>query len=149
MNDLHINEFYQDAGRVLTALLGVFPRPVPIYVEDISGPDEPDEYGVHSSRHQACFATLLWLGEEGYLRYDEPIKQEAIDQAVLTGRCFTALLSSSELSTPTEPNDLPPSIAEERASLGFQLKEAVYGKDSAALNRAMTTLLRRMTPSIT
>ena len=87
MAGIHINDFYRDASRILVSLFGVFPRPVTLFAEDICGADEPDEYGLHSQRFQACFATLLWLGEEGYLRYTDTIRSEAIDQAVLTGRC--------------------------------------------------------------
>ena len=142
MSDLHIAEFYQDVARILTALYGVFPRPVTLYVEDISGPDEPDEYGVHSPRHQACFAALLWMGEEGYLRFEEAIKQEALDQAVLTGRCFSAL---SALCEPHElDGSLPPSVASERSTLAYRLREAVYQKDSAALLTVVRPLIEKM-----
>ena len=112
MSALNVDDFYKDTARALVALYNVFPRPVALYVEDIAGPDEPDEYGVHSHRHQACFATLVWMGEEGLLRYADTIKQEAIDQAVLTGKCFSALIVPRDLTTATDTMaaDLPASI---------------------------------------
>ncbi|MFT7651746.1 MAG: hypothetical protein ACI9ON_001691 [Limisphaerales bacterium] len=142
MSGLHIEDFYKDAGRSLVILFQVFPRPVPIYVEDICGPDKPDEYGVHSRRHQACFATLLWLAEEGFIRCDDTIRQEAIDQAVLTGRCFTNLLKAS----PKDPDpDLPPSVQTERRTYAYQLSEAVQKKSTQDIEDVMIQLLSAMT----
>ena len=99
MASLQIDEFYRDAAKILVSLFDVFPPPVAINAEDIAGPDEPDEYGVHSKRYQACVAAMLWLGEEGYIRYQDVIRQDAVDQAVLTGRCFSALIAPQ-----TSPN---------------------------------------------
>lgn len=96
MADLHITDFYRDAAKALNQVYGSFPRPVMMFVEDISGPDSPDEFGLHSPRHQACFATLLWLAAEGYIRYQDTIRQEAIDQVTLTHKGFTLL--SAQLS---------------------------------------------------
>lgn len=91
MSDLHIDDFYRDAAKALVALYSQFPRRTILYVEDISGPDSPDEFGLHSTRHQACFETLLWLAHSGFLRYEQLVRQEAIDQAVLTHRGFLTL----------------------------------------------------------
>ena len=142
MSDLHIAEFYQDVARILTALYGVFPRPVTLYVEDISGPDEPDEYGVHSPRHQACFAAMHWLGEEGLIRFEDTIRQEAVDQCVLTGQCFTALLTPPPDLEPN--NTLPTSVAQERSTVIYLLAQAVKQKDSGAISAHMQLLLQRM-----
>ncbi len=141
MSDLNIDDFYKDAARAIVALYNVFPRPVPIYVEDISGPDDPDEYGVHSHRHQACFATLVWLGEEGFVRYVDTIKQEAIDQAVLTRRCFAALLKPTE--HPLE-DDLPQSVQVERQTHIYRLAQAVNEKSSITIREALLPLLTHM-----
>src|SRR5690606_17140011 len=91
MADIHIADFHKDVARILCQLYAGFPRKLTVFVEDISGPDTPDEFGLHSTRHQACFATLLWLADEGYIRYDSTIRQEAIDQVTLTHRGFTLL----------------------------------------------------------
>ncbi|MBS3803426.1 MAG: hypothetical protein KGY54_02685 [Oleiphilaceae bacterium] len=91
MAELHIEEFYKDAGVALAQLYAAFPRRINLFVEDIAGADEPDEFGLHSRRHMACFGALLWLAEEGLLRYVDTIRQEALDQAVLTHAAFTRL----------------------------------------------------------
>ena len=93
MADIHIEEFYKDIARILLQLHACFPRKAQVFVEDICGPDQPDEYGIHSVRHQSCFATMLWLTDEGFIRYDTTIRQEAIDQAVLTQKAFLRLNS--------------------------------------------------------
>jgi len=144
MAGIHIDEFYADAAQIIVSLYGVFPRPVTIFVEDICGPDEPDEYGVHSNRHLACFATLLWLAEEGYIRYNDTIRSEAIDQAVLSGRCFTALLTPAPDAAQAETSDLPPSIKAEHATLIYRLSQALKSRSSVDVQAAFTPLLYRM-----
>lgn len=91
MADIHIADFYKDAARILVQLYSQFPRPTMLFVEDIAGPDTPDEFGLHSPRHEACLSTMLWLAQSGYLRYQTLVRQEAIDQAALTQRGFTLL----------------------------------------------------------
>lgn len=91
MADIHVEEFYKDVAIALVQLYGAFPRRINLFVEDIAGPDEPDEFGLHSKRHMACFGALLWLQEEGLLRYVDTIRQEALDQAVLTHAAFVRL----------------------------------------------------------
>ena len=49
MADIHIEEFYKDAAIALVQLYNAFPRRVNLFVEDIAGPDEPDEFGLHSN----------------------------------------------------------------------------------------------------
>ncbi|GAA6153115.1 hypothetical protein [Pseudoteredinibacter isoporae] len=120
MGDLHIDDFYRDSARILLQLYRHFPRRELIYTEDIAGPDTPDDFGLPSDRHQACFATMLWLAENDYLSYDSTIAQEALDQAVLNQRGFNLLASlenqseylaeeasqeetNQEANSPTEP----------------------------------------------
>lgn len=93
MFDIHIEEFYRDCVKVLHHLYQVFPRKSAVFVEDISGEDRPDEYGVHSDRFLACFGTMLWLAEENYIIYESTIKQEAIDQATLTSKGLNLMAS--------------------------------------------------------
>ena len=106
MADLHIEEFYKDVARILVQMYHSFPRKSQVFVEDISGPDVPDEYGVHSPRHQSCFGAMLWLSEEGFIRYLDTIRQEAIDQAILTQETFIRLTTLANI----EPSgkDQPP-----------------------------------------
>src|SRR5690606_40107964 len=68
--DLQIEDFYKDAAGGLLMLYQAFPRKVPLYVEDLIGREEPDEFGLPSKRHQSCLGALLWLAEEGYLRFE-------------------------------------------------------------------------------
>lgn len=93
INDLHIDDFYKDTAVILSRLYSIFPRKIAVYVEDISGPDTVDEFGLHSDRHLACLSTMIWLSEEGYIRFEDTIRQEAIDQATLTQKAFTRLFS--------------------------------------------------------
>lgn len=84
MLDIHLTEFFNDAARILLALYRSFPRQISMYVEDISGLDTPDEYGLHSERHLACFNTFMWLQEEGLIRFGDTEKQTAFNHCVLT-----------------------------------------------------------------
>lgn len=61
MADLHIDDFYRDAALILLRLYRTFPRKTILYVDDISGPDTPDEFGLHSERFQSCFSTMSTL----------------------------------------------------------------------------------------
>ena len=106
MADIHVEEFYKDVAIALAQLYAAFPRRTNLFVEDIAGPDEPDEFGLHSKRHMACFGALLWLQEEGLLRYVDTIRQEALDQAVLTREAFVRLSAQHHNHWPG-PDTLP------------------------------------------
>lgn len=93
MLDIHITEFYNDVARILLSLYRAFPRQISMYVEDISGIDTPDEYGLHSDRHLACFNTFLWLKDEGLIRYSDIEAQTAFNHSVLTLDAFRWLSS--------------------------------------------------------
>ena len=67
--DLHIEDFHQDVARILVALYNRFPQPGSLFVVDLIGEHEPDAFGVPAPRHMACFSTMLWLAQEGFLRY--------------------------------------------------------------------------------
>ena len=101
MSDLHIDDFCKDSAKILVALYAKFPQKLILYVEDIAGPDEPDEFGLHSPRHQACFNTMLWLAETDYISYVQPIRQEALESATLTHRGFTFLTSRDTGNPPS------------------------------------------------
>ena len=105
MTDLHIDDFYRDIGRALVLLYGHFPRRMTLIVEDIAGPDTPDEFGLPSPRHEACLQALLWLAQTDYLTFDSLVRQEALDQAVLTHRAFLTLTEYTVLSTHSGDND--------------------------------------------
>lgn len=141
MGDLHIDDFYKDAAHILLALYQYFPRPCTLYVTDISGPDEPDEYGLHSDRHQACFSTMVWLADAGLLRFIDVINKEAVDQAVLTHRALTLLTTRSEIRFQSEQEPMSPSVADEHASHVHQLRFAVKTGASFTIRRIMQHLL--------
>ncbi|MDF0752045.1 hypothetical protein NLU14_17575 [Marinobacter sp. 71-i] len=142
MADIHIEEFYKDAAIALVQLYNAFPRRVNLFVEDIAGPDEPDEFGLHSKRHMACFGTLLWLAEEDLLRYVDTIRQEALDQAVLTQRAFVRMSSPAspnlqEEDIPESGTDLPPAIREDFSTHIHMLRTALRSGSSVKISRVM------------
>lgn len=100
--DIHIDDFYRDTAKALVLLYNHFPRALTLYVEDVSGPDTPDEFGLHSKRHESCLSTLLWLGTAGYLNYTSLVRREAIEEATLTHRAFL-LLNSAEQAQALNP----------------------------------------------
>jgi hypothetical protein len=141
MSDIHIDDFYKDAAKVLLVLYQYFPRPYTVYVSDISGPDEPDEYGLHSDRHQACFSAMIWLADAALLRYVDIINKDAIDQAVLTQKALTLLTTRSAIRFQPEEETMPPSVADEHASHIHQLRFAVKSGASFTIRRIMQHLL--------
>ncbi len=93
MNDLHIDDFCKDTAKIFIQLFKSFPIKSTLYVEDICGPDEPDEFGLHSPRFQACFSTVIWLAEAQYIQYSSAIQQDAFEDTVLTRKGFNFLTS--------------------------------------------------------
>lgn len=93
MFDIHIEEFYHDTFKILNALYQAFPKKCNVFVSDIAGEDQPDEYGLHSDRFQSCFGAILWLELEGYIRFESTLRQEAADQASLTMKGLATLSS--------------------------------------------------------
>lgn len=141
MADIHVEEFYKDVGVALVQLYGVFPRRVNLFVEDIAGPDEPDEFGLHSKRHMACFGALLWLEEEGLLRYVDTIRQEALDQAVLSHAAFVRLSAPAPASL-TEAmgherteEKLPPSVKEDLSTHIHLIRRALRSGHSGRISQ--------------
>jgi hypothetical protein len=121
----------------------MFPRKQILFVDDVSGADTPDEFGLPSPRYQACFSTMVWLGEQGYLSFETTIRQEALDQAVLTEKGFLLLSSRSEMPwlEPAEQDDLPPSIMEESLTNVAQLRRAIGTGSSILIRQSMHHLL--------
>lgn len=143
MSDLNIDDFYADAARILLRLYALFPRKDIIFVEDIIGPEEPDDFGLLSKRHNACYATMLWLAEEGYLRYIDNIREEALDQAVLSHKAFIAL-SSFDVRSDQEQTEqqLPGAIKQQQKAMANRIKLALKSKSSEAVKREISKLLR-------
>lgn len=148
MADLHIEEFYKDTAIALVQLYGTFPRRVNLFVEDIAGPDDPDDFGLHSKRHMACFSALLWLAEEGLLRYVDTIRQEALDQAVLTQKAFTRLSAPANPETrpaqAAEPDpSLPAAVREDLSSHIHLIRDALKSRSSARISGVMQAVFFR------
>lgn len=143
MADLHIDDFYRDVATIFLRLYAVFPRKTILYVEDICGPDQPDEFGLHHPRFEAGFSAMVWLAEQGYLYFQETIRAEALDQAVLSRRGFLLLTSRSELDLvkPADSDSLPPSVAEQFQSNISQLRSALRESSSIQLQKCVTYLL--------
>lgn len=144
MADLNLLDFYKDAALAALHLHMTFPRKVELYVEDLIGPDHVDDFGLHSKRHEACFGTLMWLAEEGYLRYQTTIRQEAIDQAVLTGKTLVLLNSFVDLPVPDLP-DLVLSAFErgESKTLIEHIRRAIKAESSEQLAVVMRIFLKQ------
>ncbi len=130
--DLQIDDFHKDAAGGLLLLYQAFPRKTALYVEDLIGREAPDEFGLPSKRHQSCLGALLWLAEEGYLRFANTIHYEALDQAVLSEKAFLRL-------TRIVPRAAA-ALAEAPASLANQLRQALAQGDGERL-AGLTRLL--------
>lgn len=144
MTGINVDEFCKDTARALLVLYQAFPRPHSIFVEDLCGPDQPDEFGMHSERHMACFATLLWLAEEGYLRYVDTIRQEAVDQVVLTGRSFTLLTLPLPEFLSDDARELPISLRLEQQTHIHRLEQALAARSSAGIRVAVLDVMAAM-----
>lgn len=146
MTDIHIDDFYKDAAKILLHLYVTFPKPSQIYVEDISGADEPDEFGLHSDRHNACLSTMLWLAQSGYIHYVDTIRHEALDQAVLTEKAFLLLTAYSELAEghpKVQAEENPPSVKEEFSSNIHQIRLALKSNSSIQIRKVILYLLNQ------
>lgn len=143
MAHLHIDDFCHDVARILMQAYMHFPRPGALYVEDIIGPTEVDDVGLHSARHMSCLGTMLWLADEGYLRYQDTIFQEGIEQAVLTNRAFVLLTALSNLRFSAPSPALPATVQLEQATLAEQLRQVIRERDSAKTTAVVRYLLSR------
>lgn len=138
--DLHIDDFYRDVAAGLLMLYQAFPRKTALYVEDLIGREEPDEFGLPSKRHQSCLGALLWLAEEGYLRFETTIRFEALDQAVLSEKGFPRL-SAAAPDAEEQLAALPAAIRRIRGNLANQLREALARGDSERIAQLSHQLL--------
>lgn len=143
MADIHIDDFYKDVGKILLQLYRNFPRKCTVYVDDISGPDDPDEFGIHCDRFLSCFGAMVWLREEGYISFESTIRQEAIDQAILTHKTFLLLSAKSNIKDADEdiPEGLPTSVKEHAMTNVMQLRKALRTRSSAEIQRVVHYLL--------
>ena len=148
MADIHIADFYKDVARIFAQLYASFPRKTTLFVEDISGPDSPDEFGLHCPRFQACFSTMIWLAEAGYLQFESAIRQEALDQVTLTHKGFTLLFSRTDIEEARfgdrqNSAELPPSVQESYSSNIHLIRQALKSGSSSAIEHVIQLLLGR------
>lgn len=157
MADINIENFYRHIGKILSILYASFPSKTPVYVDDVAGVDEPDEYGLHSPTYTSGFYAILWLADEDYLRFSDTIRQDGVDQAVLTHRAFLKLTEIAEpiyratvyekdesnIVTIVQPQqDLTPSVLEDQKLVINQLRQALKSGDSIAVTKVVTHILR-------
>lgn len=141
-DELHIDDFCKDVGRTLIFLYDYFPRKMEIYIEDISGPEEADDYGLHSERYLACLSAIVWLAEEGLIRYEALVKQESIDQAVLTKKTFVLLSTLDKRSSINNPeNEDPLSVLLSESTHIARLKQSLKSGSSEKLKQSVRTIL--------
>jgi hypothetical protein len=145
MGDIHIEEFYHDIGLILSRLYASFPRRTIIYVEDIAGEDTPDEYGLHSQRHMSCLGAMAWLKDQKYIDFESLIKQEAIDQAVLTEKSFLILTSQATISLGNEPDigDMPPYLAQQAISNINLLRNALKSRSAIQISQMVFHIMEQ------
>ena len=98
---------------------------------------------VRISRHMACLGAMLWLAEEGLLRYEATIFQEGIEQAVLTNKAFVLLTAISELRFDNTDPALPATVKHEKATLAEQFLQAIRAQDSVRTTAVVRYLLSR------
>lgn len=126
MIDVNIDDFYHDIAVTLLSLYQQFPQKVSVYIEDICGPDDADEFGLHSPRYISCIGALMWLNDEGFIRYSDIVKQESAEECTLTSKAFKRLAFPKIASDRKHAS----SIDKLHSSLVFQLHKAVKDQDS-------------------
>ena len=152
MSDIHIDDFYKDVAHTFLHLYKSFPHKTILYTEDICGADEPDEFGLHSTRFLSGFSAMVWLGEQGYLKYEAPIKQEALDQVTLTEKGLLLLSSRSSLGFgdplvhhqdghTDDKDSLPSSIIEQSKTNISQLRKALQSRSSIMVGQCIRYML--------
>jgi hypothetical protein len=145
MADINIENFYRHIAVALNILYANFPTKFALYVDEVAGIDEPDEYGLHSPRYTSGFYALLWL---------DTIRQDGVDQACLTHKAFLTLSAISEpiYAEPSQDDDakvvrltpthnLSPSVIEERKLVINQLRTALRSGSSLAVNKVVRHIL--------
>jgi hypothetical protein len=93
---------------------------------------------------------MLWLAQEGFLRYDDIIRHEAVDQAVLTQHAFVTLsapahhdeLPANILPPAPEPGT-PPTVQAELDSHIHLFRLALKSGSSSRITAAVQSILFR------
>lgn len=145
MSNIHIEEFYHDIGLILSRLYASFPRRMILYVEDISGADIPDEYGLHSERYMSCLSAMIWLKDQKYIDFECTVKQEAVDQTVLTEKSFLILTNQATISIGEEPDleNLPPYVAQNAITNISLLRRALISRSSIKISQIVLHIMEQ------
>jgi len=122
MFDIHICDFYHDLSQIFTQLHARFPREETLWLDEICGEDNIDEYGMHSKRYMACFGAVLFLEREGLIRYSSEEGLNGFNHCVLTLKGFQSL-------TKFKPNTHSPIID--------QIRQAINDKSSNAIESSV------------
>lgn len=130
--DIHIEDFIKDVGKTLVILYNAFPIKRAIYIDDICGERIYDEFGLLSNRHNQCLGSLIWLNEEGYIRFEHVLQFEGVEQAVLTQQSY-ALLHNYHIASSQLTID--------------RIRDALAEKDSEALKAAVHGFLVESAPN--
>lgn len=141
MADIHIDEFHHDCTKALVMVYNAFPRLITLYVDDLISDSGTDEFGIPTRRHKACFDALVWLGEENYIRYQDRVHQNALDQVTLTEKCFLRMNMPSSHLMPK--SHLPVALANKRRTIVWQFREALKESSSDKINSAFVDFLSR------
>ena len=149
MLDIHIDDFCKDSALIFKLLYDAFPCNSDLLVEQIIGPDELDDFGLHSRRHQACLAAMIWLKDEGLIRFGGMIQQEGVDQAILTNAAFALLSSVSELNLlSSETTSITPSYSQEHDMFFIsQIEQLIPTRSSQKLRSLMMHLFSKYAAS--
>lgn len=131
--DLHIDDFYVDSARCMVSLYQSFPRKSTLYMDDFVGVLERDEVGLPHPRQLQCLSTLIWLGNEGHLRYMDTIGYDALDQCELTQAAFLRLSSTQHPFNSELDSELPRSVFRAQGSLIQQMRRHLKSRDTEKL----------------
>lgn len=146
MADLHIDDFYKDVARIFAHLYASFPKKIILFVEDVSGPDTPDEFGLPCPRFQSCFSTMVWLADAGHIAFETTIRQEALDQAVLTHKGFNLLTSRINPQETAFDGEaaakISPSSSSNYVTAIYLVRQALKSGSSNAIEQVVRELLR-------
>ncbi|MEH6344077.1 MAG: hypothetical protein V7785_03235 [Bermanella sp.] len=130
MQDINIDDFYHDIASTLLALYQQFPRKISLYIEDICGPDDMDEFGLHSNRYLSCIGAVTWLLDENYIRYNHISHLETAEECTLTQKALIKLIKPTFNAS---AQDQVKSVQKQRSTLAQQLHLAIKEQNGMEL----------------
>lgn len=132
MIDVNIDDFYRDIAVTLLTLLNQFPQKVSLYIEDVCGPDDVDEFGLHSPRYLSCVGAINWLHDEGYIRYSDIVRQESAENCTLTQKAFSLLVKPRIQANQLAHANL---LERQHSTLYYQLHSALQAESGMDIRR--------------